>query len=100
MYVYTLHGTISLNCKVMSVLSLFDDALYPIFGDVLSPMHACFAVYVLYIILCMYICMVHEYIVCDWISAGTQRHDKGSCTLKEQLTVATIQLGGPETMET
>ena len=46
MYVYTLHATISLNCKVTSVLSLFDDALYPMFGDVLSPLHACVAVYV------------------------------------------------------
>ena len=54
MYVYTLHATISRNCKVMSVLSLFDDALYPIFGDVLSPMNACFAVYVNHI---MYVYM-------------------------------------------
>ena len=46
MYVYTLHATISLHCKVMIVLSLFGDALYPILGDVLSPLHACVAVYV------------------------------------------------------
>ena len=47
-----------------------------------------------------YICMVHEYIVCELISAGAQKHDKGHVHTKEQLTVATIQLGGPETMET
>ena len=59
--VYTLHATISLHCEVMSVLSLFGDALYPIFGDVLFPVHACVAVYVPHIMyVSTYVCTLNN----------------------------------------
>ena len=80
MYVYTLHATISLHCKVMSVLSLFDDDLYPMLYLVMSYLQ-CINMF------CsertsFYVCIVHEYIVCESICAGAQKDDKGSCTHK------------------
>ena len=59
--VYTLHAAISLQCEVMSVLSLFGHALYPIFGDVLFPVHACVAVYVHHIMyVSTYVCTLNN----------------------------------------
>ena len=87
LYIYTLHATISIHCKVMSILSLF--------GDALSPMHVLQCAYIIYI---RYVCMAHEYIVWVYICAGAQNMTKVMYVhTKEQLTVAARR---PETIET
>ena len=86
MYVYTLHATISLHCNVISDISSTMPYIQCMFCSERMSFYST--------------CIVHEYIVCESIFEGAQNMTKAHVHTKEQLTVATIQLGGPETMET